>query len=230
MYQAVLIMSPPRIQHLDISTSQSELLGILPEIESLVQGTVHLNSVRIGWRCFRELDEFIINKSLILELDGESLDILTYTTLLANSGPIGDILLYIISKNGIPNVMQMIIVDETEDDVVLSQIVKNAGVSLIDGFTISIDNDIDNKKVYRVISHFMELDKKTASTRCSYLFTQLSSLDINVKLIIMNWNSEVYFIDGILSEEEHVEEDIVEYKKTESGSIEELMSNIEDEV
>lgn len=223
-----LISSPPRLQHLDVQVAPEDIHAILPEILGLRPDKVSLTSCSLAWRGYRELDEFVLDKSLVLEVECLDLDALLYTQLLAESGTIGDILLYIIDKKGGNSVCTVLVVDSSQDDVVLSQITKESALALVDGFYIKSQWHVDGDKLYTVKGHFMELDHKSSSARTSYLFTKLAELGLDVRLLLMDWDCRVFYVSGTLNAEVP-EERWIEDKKFEVGSMEELMDNLQKE-
>ncbi len=220
-----IIASPPRVQHLDIGTAEEDIHTVLPEILQKQFQSVKVQHCTLGWRGYREFDEFILDKTLDLLVEGDSLDLQVYAEDLANSGVIGNIILYIFNQEGDRPVTTVLIVDSSEDDVVLSRVVRNAGICFIDGFIITITPHLEGGRVYRVISHFMIVDPTTAATRTSLLYTRLISEDIDARLLLTDRNAQVYYIDGAIIEEETVEDELEEisYKP---GSIEELREHI----
>lgn len=226
MTTSYIICSPPRLRHLDIQTSQEDIESIIPELRSLLPPAIKGMKAQMAWRGYRDLDEFVIDKTLILELACADLDALLFTQLLTNSSIVGDILLYIIDKEGGNSVGTLLVVDDSQDDVVLSQITREAAIAFIDGFYISQEWHVDGSRLYTVKGHFLELPHKQASARTSFLFTRLAELGMDVRLLLMDWDCRVFYVSGTLVDE--VPEERLE-EQAEPGSMEELVQNLQKE-
>lgn len=227
MAEAIITCSPSRVQHLDIMSSQADITSILPDLTSLPVEGVECQEISLGWRGYRTAEEFVIDKAVVLKLEGDPLNIHVYTDYLAKCGSIGDILLYINNKEGIQTVISILVVDDSEDDVLLTRLIKEAAICLVDGYVINISKH-SNGRLYTINSHFMELDRKTVTARTSLLYTRLSELNLDTRLLLTKWNSQVYYIDGIENEEEFIEDELVQEYAT-PGSVDELMINLRKE-
>lgn len=231
MTVARIIASPPRVQMLPVETSQDDLVSVLPEIIHHAGEAVKVTHLGLAWRGYRDLDDFVIDKGLDLLVEGDPLDIQVYCQALAQSGTIGNIILYILDKGGDRPVVTLLMVDDSDDDVVLSQIVKEAAVPFIDGYIVTIAPHSEGGRVYRLTGHFMIVDQTVAATRTSFLYTRLVSMNVDVRLFLTEKDSQVYYFEGSLEEEEeqsNVADEALEHYAP--GTIEELKYNLRKEV
>lgn len=226
MANMVMICSPNRLAHLSEDASYPEVVGILPELNSNLPDGLSAGKFSMGWHGYTSLDEFVIERCIVLRLDGEPVDGLLYSSLLSESGVIGDILLYILDKDGGDSVATVLAVDDSPDDVVLSKLIGIAACTFSeDGFILTIEQFNDGQRLITIQGHFVGLGNRVASARASYLFTEASDLGLDVRLLSIDWNAQTYMMRGDNSNDP-IETAMVDEQKLVPGSIEELMDNL----